>query len=70
MLVKSGKVVKGNVMEVGKLRLYGTMSREEKRGGSWQWELLEDKPRVLNEKLTTLELNQWAMGAMKGFRGR
>lgn len=57
-------------MEVGKLRLYGAMSREEMRGGTWQWELLEDKPRVLNEKLKTLELNQWAMGAMKGFRGR
>lgn len=68
MLVKSEGVVKGNVVEVGKLRLYGAMSREEMRGGTWQWELLEDKPRILNEKLKTLELNHWVMGAMKGFR--
>lgn len=44
MLVKGDGVGKKNVREVGKLRLYGALSRLEMRGGTWQWELLEGTP--------------------------
>ena len=66
--MKSDRAGKGNVGEVGNLRLDGTMSGQEMRGGSgnyWKINLQREAEvkmwRPLNDKFKILELNtgQW-----------